>query len=313
MWLHNVFKTIKTKGNDMENSETTPPNNTLAIKFSDNAVDEMRQQRKQFELFVKSQLHDKVDFGVLPGTDKPALWKSGAEKLANLFQLGSRIVHNEKTIDIEKNFAMFAITIEIFHLPTGRSVAQCEGICNSQEKKYRERQNYKWVKENGRNVKIPDGPPAPTPIGDVMNTLTKMAQKRAYVGAVIVATKASDFFNHDLTEDEEVFYENNPDYLKNQQELADSERKKAQEQQAIKEKERAAKMEEKKAEENKPQPVDERKILGTFINNERVRLGWNLEQVKKFISENFNKASNELTITEMQLLVKAMEKIEVKK
>jgi hypothetical protein len=72
----------------MENSETTPPNNTLAIRFSDNAVDEMRQQRKQFELFVKSQLHDKVDFGVLPGTDKPALWKSGAEKLANLFQLG---------------------------------------------------------------------------------------------------------------------------------------------------------------------------------------------------------------------------------
>jgi len=299
----------------MENSETTPPNNTLAIRFSDNAVDEMRQQRKQFELFVKSQLHDKVDFGVLPGTDKPALWKSGAEKLANLFQLGSRIVHNEKTIDIEKNFAMFAITIEIFHLPTGRSVAQCEGICNSHEKKYKERQTYDWIwnEQLRKKVKTPIGSPVQTPIGEVLNTLTKMAQKRAYVGAVIVATKASDFFNHDLTEDEEEFFENNPDYLKNQEQLAKVEREKAHVATIEKEKERAAKMEEKKAEENKPQPVDERKVLGTFINNERVRLGWNLEQVKKFISENFNKASNELTITEMQLLVKAMEKIEVKK
>jgi hypothetical protein len=210
---------------------------------------------------------------------------------------------------------MFAITIEIFHLPTGRSVAQCEGICNSHEKKYKERQTYDWIwnEQLRKKVKTPIGSPVQTPIGEVLNTLTKMAQKRAYVGAVIVATKASDFFNHDLTEDEEEFFENNPDYLKNQEQLAKVEREKAHVATIEKEKERAAKMEEKKAEENKPQPVDERKVLGTFINNERVRLGWNLEQVKKFISENFNKASNELTITEMQLLVKAMEKIEVKK
>src|SRR5207253_1530601 len=36
------------------------------------------------------------------------------------------------------------------------------------------------------------------PAGEILNTLQKMAQKRAYVGAVIIAVGASDFFTHDI-------------------------------------------------------------------------------------------------------------------
>jgi hypothetical protein len=37
-----------------------------------------------------------------------------------------------------------------------------------------------------------------TPIADIQNTLMKMAQKRAFVGATILAVGASDFFTQDL-------------------------------------------------------------------------------------------------------------------
>ena len=125
--------------------------------------------------YIGSQLKSGTDYGVIPGTQKPSLWKSGAEKLARLFNLGSRIVSQTKDINIEKGYATVAYTFEIFHLKTGVGLSQCEGCATSLEKKY-------------RNVALPD----------ILNTLMKIAQKRAYVGAVIQAIGASDYFTHDI-------------------------------------------------------------------------------------------------------------------
>jgi len=84
---------------------------------------------------------------------------------------------------------MFTYTVEIYHVKTSAILAQCEGSCNSQEKKYKARRE--------------DGALKPTPIGDIMNTLMKMAQKRAYVGAVIQAVGASDFYTQDIDDPED--------------------------------------------------------------------------------------------------------------
>jgi hypothetical protein len=78
-----------------------------------------------------------VDYGVIPGTKKPSLYKPGAEKLARLFQLGTRIVSRDKTVDPGNSFFMFSYTIEVYHPDTGAILAQCEGSANSQEKKYK--------------------------------------------------------------------------------------------------------------------------------------------------------------------------------
>jgi hypothetical protein len=43
----------------------------------------------------------------------------------------------------------------------------------------------------------------PTPISDIQNTLMKMAQKRAMVGATILAAAASDFFSQDIEDMDE--------------------------------------------------------------------------------------------------------------
>lgn len=168
------------------NNEVVVLETNLSVRFNDKAIADLHDQREKLYNFVKSQLRKDVDYGIIPGVKKECLFKPGAEKLANLFQLGSRIIKTEREVDIEKNFAMISHVVEIFHLPSGKAIAQCEGITNSQEKKWRERKDYKTNRMEA------------TPIGDVLNTLGKMALKRAYVGAVIMAVGASDFFTQDV-------------------------------------------------------------------------------------------------------------------
>lgn len=151
-------------------------------------LDTLSDQRKMLLTFVAKQLRKDVDYGVIPGTPKSSLFKPGAEKLARLFGLGVTLTLSDKTIDRKDNFAMFTYKANIVHLKSGQSIAECEASCNSQEKKYKERST--WV--NGAKVK------EQTPVCDVLNTLQKMAQKRAYVGGIILAVAASDFFTQDI-------------------------------------------------------------------------------------------------------------------
>lgn len=147
----------------------------LAVQISDRALEQYQQQIERIKSFVQNNLRKDVDFGTIPNTPKPCLYKPGAEKLAKYFMLGSRIVNREREIDRQNGFAMFSYTIEVYSLQTGAVIAQCEGSANTEEKRNRNRE-----------------------AADLLNTLGKMAQKRAYVGAVIMAVGASDFFAPDL-------------------------------------------------------------------------------------------------------------------
>jgi hypothetical protein len=153
----------------------------------------LSDQRKMLLEFVAKQLRKDVDYGVIPGTPKSSLFKPGAEKLARLFGLGIKLNLSDKTIDKAQNFAMFTYKAEIVHLKSGQMIAECEASCNSQEKKYKERAV--WI-NNKKEKEI-------TPIFDILNTLQKMAQKRAMVGGVILAVGASDFFTQDIDDVED--------------------------------------------------------------------------------------------------------------
>lgn len=180
---------------------------SLTVQLANNAVVSLNNQRAHLKNFIGSQLVKDSDFGVVPGTNKSSLYKPGAEKLANIFQLGTRVLKNDKQIDFANNFAMFEVTIETFHIPTGKSISQCTAIANSQEVKYRSRAKYEYDQKTRQKKKVSE---EPTPIGDLLNTLIKMAQKRAYVGAVLIATGASDFFTTDI-EDMPDFIEDEPE------------------------------------------------------------------------------------------------------
>lgn len=157
-------------------------------------VDALKRQRDLLKEFISSQLIEGLDndYAVIPGTNKKSLLKPGAEKLARLFGLGFRVNLTDKEVDRHANFAVFTYKAEIYPLKNPSIVvAECEASCNSQEKKYRERTKY----VNGAKTM------EETPIFDILNTLQKMCQKRAFVGAVILAVGASDFFSPDIDDE----------------------------------------------------------------------------------------------------------------
>lgn len=160
-------------------AEKTPD---LSVALTDNSIRAMSEQRARLKEFVKTQLVEGIhsDYAIIPGTNKQSLLKPGAEKLANIFQLGSRIVDVQREIDPKSQYAMFTYTVELFHIPTGRAVTQCQGSANTLEKKQQNKD-----------------------FGFQLNSLGKMAQKRAFVGAVISAVGASDFFTQDLEDSDD--------------------------------------------------------------------------------------------------------------
>lgn len=139
--------------------------------------------------FVATQLKKDTDYGIIPGCHAPSLYQPGAQKFARLFGLTVQKACTHREVDRENNFATFTYKATVFHARSGQLLAECEGSTNSQEKK--------WAV---RKVK---GVLEVTPVCDVLNTLQKMAQKRAFVGAIIEACAASDFFTQDIDSPED--------------------------------------------------------------------------------------------------------------
>lgn len=183
--------------------------------------------------FVESILHQDVDFGIIPGTNKPTLYKPGAEKLSSFFGLTTSFAVLEKELDWSgathgEPFFYFHYRCSLTR--AGMLVAEAEGSCNSWEKKYRYRDAqrtcpncgqptifkskpprtgfYCWQKkggcgatfgENDRHILDQEQGQVKNPdIADLVNTLQKMAQKRAFVAAVLIAVNGSEYFTQDV-------------------------------------------------------------------------------------------------------------------
>jgi len=187
---------------------------------------------KQIQDFMSAVLVEGEDYGIIPGTgNKPTLYKPGAEKTLNYFGLGCDVSIIEKTIDrkIDKPnvvlFVLFIYRAQVYKLSNPDVViASCEGSCNSAEEKYSWKKDFEitdqqvpkkyWDKRDmsliggkGHGTKKVDGLWFITREGekipienhaDQINTIMKMAQKRASVGATISATRASHKFTQDL-------------------------------------------------------------------------------------------------------------------
>lgn len=119
-----------------------------------------------------------VDYDVIPGTPKPSLLKSGAENLLRFYGLGHRVVKTNAIEDWEKGFFFYEFKVTVHRtFDDGREfvISECYGSANSKESRYRNHDPYMLV-----------------------NTLQKMAIKRALVGAALQATGASGLFTQDI-------------------------------------------------------------------------------------------------------------------
>lgn len=154
------------------------------------------------EVMIKGQ-----DYGIIPGTDKPALLKPGAEKLAELYGYAPKVKNVAKSFG-EGGFYEVEITMALESRKTGAVVAEGIGSANTFESRYR----YRWVwadrvpphldkqtltsRTVGRNNSV-QYRLENDDLYSLWNTVLKMAKKRAMVDAVMSATRSSGIFTQD--------------------------------------------------------------------------------------------------------------------
>lgn len=179
---------------------------------TEGAVEQL-QSIKRLQTAIKVNLAEGFDYGTIPGTQKPTLLKAGAEKIVTLFQARPRFVVVEKIEEWgEKPLFYYHYRCEIVHVGTGVVIGEGEGSCNSKEDKY----GYRWVGER----ELPEGVSKEdlpmkwrkgyggksypvyrtenTEVFSLVNTIQKMAMKRALVAAALVLGRLSDLFTQDL-------------------------------------------------------------------------------------------------------------------
>ena len=126
-----------------------------------------------------AKLKRDVDFGVIPGTKQPSLYKAGAQKIANAFGLLQRFVVENAIENIGENTVFFyrirCDLIKIAQDGTEYIFATGHGSANTMERR------------NGRSSPW-----------DSANATLKMAEKRALTAAVLSVSGLSDMFTQDM-------------------------------------------------------------------------------------------------------------------
>lgn len=155
-------------------------------------VMEIRKRTHAIQEVMRGVMKEGTHFGTIPGTPKPSLWKAGAEVLCMTFRLAPLLESRVTVDDPEAEWTFTAVKRDglvtgtctgyfeveatcTIHGPGREVLSRCSARCNNREAKYRGLSLF-----------------------DIRNTVLKMAEKRAFVSAVLMATGASDIFTQDL-------------------------------------------------------------------------------------------------------------------
>lgn len=201
----------------------------LIVMEPKEAIQRAANNRSIVTTLRQKVLQPGLDYGIIPGSTKPSLLKPGAEKLLKTFNYGIRFEQLDAIQDWDKNLFHYRYKATVYDLVSGVAIAEGIGSCNSKEDKYRWRQPnlkcpdcgaeavikskqdpgyYCFNKKGGcgakfagtderitgqslKRVENPD-------VASQINTIDKMAQKRAFIAPVLIATGASEFFTQDI-------------------------------------------------------------------------------------------------------------------
>ena len=192
------------------------------------SISQVLGQLAKIQDLMRQAMVKDVDYGTIPGTPKPTLYKPGAEKLCLMFRLDPEY---EMVKDIQDGTHLSIVSrCVLYHIPTGARMGSGMGSCSTHEKKYAYRNSerfcpdcgvesimkakapktgyYCWAKKGGcgsqfeagderieeQEIGKVDNPD----IADQYNTVLKMANKRAQVAAVLNVTGASQIFTQDV-------------------------------------------------------------------------------------------------------------------
>ena len=128
-----------------------------------------REQAQWLRDVMSAVLTEGTDYGTIPGTEKPTLYKAGAE----LLLIAAGLSFDQQRIDDFDSRQHNGVTYRCTVMRGERAVAVCEGYAGYDESNFK-RGRTSW------------------------NTIVKMSQKRALVGAALNAVAGSGLFIADL-------------------------------------------------------------------------------------------------------------------
>lgn len=213
--------------NEREETTALAP---LAPRFVIGPTD-IKVRIEELQKFVGEYMIEGEDYGTIPGTAKPTLYKSGAEKLCDVYGFQRLFQTMNRVEDWEKGLFHYEIRADLVDSRTGLTVAQGLGSANTMEARYRWRKEERkcpmcqepaiikgkeefgggwvcWKKKGGCGSAFDDFDDAimSQKFGRIenddpytlVNTILKMAKKRALVDAVLSATRSSGLFTQDM-------------------------------------------------------------------------------------------------------------------
>ena len=163
---------------EAENQVVTEKNASTTRKASSkNAKTAKASSTTDIEEIIAKYLKLGTDYDKIPGCgSKAVLLKAGAEHLAEIMGFRTTIAVINRVEDFTQKFVLYEVQISVLN-GEGKIIAEGLGSCNSKERKYLK--------------------------GDFatqLNTVLKMAKKRAYVDAILSATGSSRIFTQDIDE-----------------------------------------------------------------------------------------------------------------
>ena len=169
-------------------------------------ANEVRAQVNRIQEIMKAVMKKDVHFGVIPGTDKPTLFKPGAEKIFATFHIAvDPVVESETRLPDE-----YTVRIKAVATCNGRELGSAMGEASSNEEKYKWRralcqEEYDEAPEDMRRMafkryqgKVSRIPQVRVNVADISNTILKMGVKRAEIALCLQVTSASDVFAQDI-------------------------------------------------------------------------------------------------------------------
>lgn len=191
------------------------PAGALTVAHSNGRMDvaDILSHVATVQAVMKAVMKPEVHYGIVPGTNKPSLYKPGAEVLCMVFRISpSYQVEELSTADTVR----YRVTCSGTHQLSGTLLGTGMGEASSAEEKYKWRKAYDnefnatpenmrrrkqgWDKQKKAHYDILQ---VRTESADLANTILKMANKRAMLAMVLNVTAASDCFTQDMEDMEE--------------------------------------------------------------------------------------------------------------
>lgn len=186
------------------------------------SVAEVTQNAIAVQEVMRAVMKKEVHYGVIPFTDKPTLYKAGAEVLCMTF----RIADTYSVEDLSDGDQIrYRVTCVGTHQTTGITLGSGMGEASTGEEKYKWRkavckEEFEMTPADMRRVKYAKGKGGSfytaqqvrTEPADLANTVLKMACKRAKMAMVLNVTAASDCFTQDIEDLDGVLQEHLADH-----------------------------------------------------------------------------------------------------